>query len=82
MMHALTEFRRLARLLIVKDLPDRDVDWITWQLRAIHREVPELALTVEDVQETFDLDRDTGEIVMRALADVGRNASCQRVFTS
>ncbi|MCY4634381.1 MAG: hypothetical protein OXG04_07745 [Acidobacteria bacterium] len=71
MMQALTEFRRLARLLIVKDLPDRDVGWIAWQLRAIYREIPDLALTVEDVQETFDLDRDTCEIVMRALTDVG-----------
>ncbi|MCY4119676.1 MAG: hypothetical protein OXG72_02000 [Acidobacteria bacterium] len=28
-------------------------------------------MTVEDVQETFDLDRDTCEIVLRALTDVG-----------
>ena len=70
-MHALTEFRRLARLLVVKDLPDRDVNWITWQLRAIYREVPGLALTVEDVQETFDLDRETCDLVLRALTDVG-----------
>ena len=71
MTQALTDFRRLARLLIVKDLPDRDASWIAWQLRAIYREVPELALTVEEVQETFDLDRDTCEIVMRSLTDAG-----------
>ena len=70
-MHALTEFRRLAHLLIVKDLPDRDVNWIAWQLRAIYREIPGLALTVEDVQDTFDLDRDTCEVVLRALTDTG-----------
>lgn len=71
MTQALTDFRRLARLLIVKDLPDRDASWIAWQLRAIYREVPGLALTVEDVQETFDLDRDTCEVVMRSLTDAG-----------
>lgn len=70
-MHALTEFRRLAHLLIVKDLPDRDVNWITWQLRAIYREIPGLVLTVEDVQETFDLDRATCDIVLHALKDAG-----------
>ncbi len=70
-MQALTEFRRLAHLLIVKDLPDRDVDWIAWQVRAIYREIPGLALTVEDVQETFDLDRATCDVVLRALTDAG-----------
>ena len=70
-MQALTEFRRLAHLLIVKDLPDHDVDWIAWQLRAIYREVPGLALTVEDVQEAFDLDRATCDVVLCALIDAG-----------
>ena len=70
-MHALTEFRRLAHLLVLRDLPDHDVNWVVWQLRAIYREVPGLALTVEDVQETFGLDRDTCNLVLRALTDAG-----------
>ena len=61
----------MAHLLVLKDVPDHDVNWVVWQLRAIYREVPGLALTVDDVQETFGLDRDTCDLVLRALTDAG-----------
>ena len=70
-MHPLVEFRRLADLLIVRDRPDHDIDWILWQLRAIYREVPGLALTIQDVQETFQLNRDTCDAVLGALTAAG-----------
>ena len=68
---AVREFRRLARLLVNRELPDRDVAWVAWQIRALYREIPGLVLTLEDVQEAFGLDGDTSSLVLKTLTDVG-----------
>ena len=69
-MHTLREFRHLTDLLNVNDGRDHNVDWILWQLRALYREIPGLALTFKDVQEAFGLDRTTCDVVLRALTEV------------
>ena len=58
-------------MLIVRDRSDHDIDWILWQLRAIYREVPGLALTFQDIQETFGLKRDTCDAVIGSLTAAG-----------
>ena len=68
---AIREFRRLARLLLSEERPDRDAAWITWQIRALYREIPGLVLTLQDVQEAFGLDDDTSTRVLKTLTDVG-----------
>ena len=68
---ALREFRRLARLLLSRERPDRDAAWIAWQIRALYREIPGLVLTLEDVTEAFGLDDDTSSLVLKRLTDVG-----------
>ena len=68
---AVREFRRLARLLLSRERPDQDAAWITWQVRALYREIPDLVLTLEDVKEAFGLDCDTSALVLKTLTDVG-----------
>ena len=68
---AVREFRRLARLLLSRERPDRDAAWVTWQIRALYREIPGLVLTLEDVEEAFGLDNDTSALVLKTLTDVG-----------
>lgn len=70
-MHARTEFRRLAALLDVKTHPARDITWVIWQLRSLYREIPGLALTLGDVQETVGLDNQMCVTVLGTLVDVG-----------
>jgi hypothetical protein len=69
--HATREFRRLARLLLTRERPDRDAAWVVWQIRALYREIPGLALTREDVREAFGLDNDTSALILKTLTDVG-----------
>ena len=68
---AVKEFRRLARLLLSRERPDRDAAWVAWQIRALYREIPGLVLTLEDVQEAFGLDHDTSTLILKTLTDVG-----------
>lgn len=68
---AVREFRRLARLLLSRERPDRDAAWVAWQIRALYREIPNLVLTIEDVNEAFGLDDDTSILVLKTLTDVG-----------
>lgn len=68
---AIAAFRRLSRLLRGGERPDRDAAWITWQVRALYREVPGLVLTLDDLQDAFGLDRGTSALVLGALADAG-----------
>ena len=63
--------RRLARLLLTRERPDRDAAWVVWQIRAVYREIPGLVLTLEDVREAFGLDNDTSALVLKTLTDVG-----------
>ena len=68
---AVREFRRLARLLLSRERPDGDAAWVAWQIRALYREIPNLVLTIEDVNEAFGLDDDTSILVLKTLTDVG-----------
>ena len=68
---AIREFRRLARLLLSRERPDRDATWVAWQIRALYREIPGLVLTLEDVTEAFGLDNETSALVLKTLTDVG-----------
>ena len=79
---AVTEFRRLARLLLSKERPDGDAAWVAWQIRALYREIPGLVLTLEDVQDAFGLDEDTSFLVLKTLTDVGFLRADERGFVA
>ena len=68
-MHALTEFRQLAALLVVKDSPMPTADAMLWHIRELYREIPGLALTVGDVREAFQSDERTCDAVLKALVN-------------
>ena len=79
---AVKEFRRLARLLLSRERPDRDAAWVAWQIRALYREIPDLVLTLDDVKEASGLDDDTSTLVLNTLTDAGFLRADERGFVA
>jgi len=45
------------------------IEWLLWNVRELYREVPGLALTADEVAETFQLDPAKADAVLMALVD-------------
>ena len=64
-----TEFCRLVSFLRIDRGPSPTVESLCWHLREFYLEMPDLALTVDDVRQAFESTEGRSRAALRALAE-------------